>query len=106
MYVINIFLGFVQLNFSAVFGDTLLYGIYEDFCHLKYNFFMYRFSLELTAWLLIVLLNRKTISLVLKILKDFSHKEVLELLVGLDPPLLFDNSISHVHKETDRILLD
>ena len=43
IYVCNIFLAYVQLNFSAVFEDTLLYEISEDFCHLKYNFYMYFF---------------------------------------------------------------
>ena len=48
-YVSNIFLGYVQLNFSAVFEDTSLYEISPDFCRLKYNFYMYCFSLELAA---------------------------------------------------------
>ena len=43
------FLGYVQLNFPAVFEDTLLYEISEDFFHLKCNFYMYCFSLELAA---------------------------------------------------------
>ena len=47
--VSNIFLGNVQLNVSAAFGYTLLYEISEDFCHLKYDFYMYRFSPELVA---------------------------------------------------------
>ena len=38
IYVSNIFLGYVQLYFSVVFEDNLLYEIPEDFCHLKYNF--------------------------------------------------------------------
>ena len=49
IYVCNIFLAYVQLNFSAVFEDTLLYEISEDFCHLKYNFYMYCFSFKLAA---------------------------------------------------------
>ena len=49
IYVCNIFLGYVQLDFSAVFEDTLLYEISEDFCHLEYNFYMYCFSHELAA---------------------------------------------------------
>ena len=50
IYVSNIFLGYVQLNFSVVFEDTLLYEISQESCHLKYNFYIYRFSLELAAW--------------------------------------------------------
>ena len=49
IYVSNIFFGYVQLNFSAVFEDTVPFEIYEDFCHLKYKFYMYHFSLELAA---------------------------------------------------------
>ena len=49
IYVSNIFLGYVQSNFSAAFEETLLYEISQDFCHLKYNFYMYRFSIELAA---------------------------------------------------------
>ena len=49
IYLCNIFLGYVQLNFSGILEDTLLYEVYEDFCHLKYNFYMYCFSLELAA---------------------------------------------------------
>ena len=33
----NIFLGYVKLNFLAVFEDTLLYEISGDFCLLKYT---------------------------------------------------------------------
>ena len=49
IYVSNIFLDYVQLHFSTVFEDTLLFEISEDFCRLKYKFFIYRFSLELAA---------------------------------------------------------
>ena len=47
IYVWNIFI--FQSIFSAVFEDPLLYEISEDFCHLKYNFYMYYFSLELAV---------------------------------------------------------
>ena len=49
IYVSNIFLGYVQLNFSAVFEDTLPFEISEDFCHLRYKFYMYCFPLELAV---------------------------------------------------------
>ena len=51
IYVNNIFLGYVQLNVSAAFEDSLLYEISEDFCNLKCNFYVYRFPLESAAWL-------------------------------------------------------
>ena len=48
--VSSIFLGHVQLIFSAGFEDTLLYEISEDIFYLKYNFNMFCFSLEWCCW--------------------------------------------------------
>ena len=69
IYVCNIFLGYVQLNFSAVFENTLLYEISENFCHLKYNV-----GNKLWKKNLIVFLNKTTISLMFKFLKAFSQE--------------------------------
>ena len=49
IHVSSVFLGYVQLNVSAGFEDALLHEISEDFCHLKYNFYMYSFSLDLAS---------------------------------------------------------
>ena len=99
IYVCNIFLGYVQLNFSAVFENTLLYEISENFCHLKYNVYIYivfllNYLLDVVVeprWIsviksacsvgnklwkknLIVFLNKTTISLMFKFLKAFSQE--------------------------------
>ena len=56
-------------------------------------------------FLIVLLKNKKTISLMIKFLKDFP-KKIVQLLIGLDQHLHVNNVISHVRKEANRVLLD